>query len=111
MSTSKPIQNYELLSTLMEQMREAAINGKWEQLITLEQKCSDLVVKMKQTDIEEVLDNDARQHKTKLISKILSDDSDIRNHTQTWMIELQTITQSINQSIRQGQKLQDKYGV
>ncbi|MBU1689541.1 MAG: flagellar protein FliT [Gammaproteobacteria bacterium] len=107
MSSTQVIANYELLSALTVQMREAAEQGKWEELISLEQKCTNLVTAMKPIDARSTLDETARQRKDQLIHKILADESEIRNHTQAWMGELQNLLKSN----RQAQRLQQKYGV
>lgn len=106
MSTSQAIANYELLSALTEQMREAAALGEWDPLISLEHQCSKLVATMKPIDAEAKLDEAERQRKMQLINKILADDAEIRNLTQDWMGQLQLSIQSNLQE----QRLQHAYG-
>jgi flagellar protein FliT len=106
MGSSQAIANYELLSALTEQMREAAEQGEWDLLISIEHQCSTLVTTMKPVDAEVKLDEDARQRKLQLISKILADDTEIRNRTQAWMGQLQLNMQSN----RQEQLLLHAYG-
>jgi flagellar protein FliT len=105
-ASSQAIANYESLSALTEQMREAAEQGEWDQLISIEHQCSNLVADMKSIDAEAELDEAARQHKIQLINKILADDAEIRKHTQVWLSELQHTMQSN----RQEQRLQHAYG-
>lgn len=105
MGSPPVIAKYELLSSLAGKMREAAEHGEWEQLIAIEQQCSELVVTIKALDAEVRLDDTERQYKRQLIQKILADHAEIQNLTQTWMEELQ---QSI-QSNRQEQRLQQAY--
>lgn len=100
------ISNYESLSALTSQMRDAAVHGEWDQLIGLEQKCSHHVATMKSADASVSLDGSARQRKIQLIRKILADDAEIRNHTEIWMKQLQRIMSSN----RQEQRLQQAYG-
>jgi flagellar protein FliT len=107
MSHSQVITNYESLSTLTSQMREAAIEGAWDQLVSIEQQCSKKVAAMKPEDATAALDESARQLKIQLIKKILADDAEIRNHTEVWMGQLQRIMKSN----RQEQRLQKTYGV
>ena len=107
MSASQVITNYELLSVLTGQMREAAVQGEWDQLISIELQRSKLVATMKPVDAEVKLDEAARQRKIQLINKILADDAEIRNHTQVWMGQLQLSMQSN----RQEQRLLHAYGV
>ncbi|MGA8864739.1 MAG: flagellar protein FliT [Gallionella sp.] len=101
------ITNYESLSSLTSKMREAAVHGEWDQLVRLEQQCSQHVVTMKTADAEVELDEPARLRKIELIKNILADDAVIRNRTEKWMVQLQ----SIMQSNRHGQRLQQAYGV
>lgn len=106
MKTSKVILNYESLSAITSQMRDAAVHGKWSQLIALEQQCSQHVATMKPIDAVTILDEPARQRKIQLIKKILADDVEIRNHTEVWVGQLQRIIQSN----RQEKCLQQTYG-
>jgi flagellar protein FliT len=107
MNSSQVIAGYESLSALTGQMREAAVRGEWDQLISIEHQCSELVATMRPVDAEVKLDEAARQRKIQLINKILADDADIRNHTQAWMGQLQLSMQSN----RQEQRLLHAYGV
>lgn len=107
MNSSQVIANYESLSALTGQMREAAMRGEWDQLINIEHQCSERVAIMKPLDTEVILDAAARQHKNQLINKILADDAEIRNRVQVWMSQLQLSMQSN----RQEQRLLHAYGV
>ena len=100
MNSAQVIAAYELLSALAGQMHEAAVRGKWEQLISIEHQCSELVATMKPLEAEVVLDEAARQHKNQLINKILADDAEIRNRIQVWMSQLQLSMQSNRQELR-----------
>ena len=106
MSASQVIMNYESLSSITTQMRDAALHGKWDQLISLEQQCSQYVATMKPEDAATKLDEPTRQRKIQLIKKILADDADIRNRTEMWTTQLQRIMHSN----RQEQRLQEAYG-
>lgn len=87
------IMNYESLSSLTTQMREAAMHGEWAQLIELEQLCSQHVSTMNSVGAATKLDEQTRQRKIRLIKKILMDDAEIRNCTEMWMGQLQHIIQ------------------
>ena len=104
--SSDVIANYESLSALTGQMREAAEHGEWDRLIGIEHQCSTLVAAMKPVDAEVTLDEAARQRKIELIGKIMADDAKIRNHAQIWMGQLQLDMQSN----RQEQLLLHAYG-
>jgi len=107
MNSAQVIAGYESLSALTGQMREAAVRGEWNQLISIEHQCSELIATMKPLDAEVMLDEAARQHKIQLINKVLADDAEIRNHIQIWMSQLQLSMQSN----RQEQRLLHAYGV
>ncbi len=107
MDSAQVIANYEFLSALTAQMREAAEQGEWDRLVSIEHQCSELVAAMKPVDAEVELDKAAHQRKSQLIAKILADDTEIRNRTQIWMGQLQLNMQSN----RQEQLLLHAYGV
>jgi flagellar protein FliT len=98
------IEDYECLSGITGQMREAAAGGEWDRLIALEKECSRKVEELKPHDC--VPSNpDERAKKVALLKKILADDADIRNRTESWMEQLQRIMQSN----RSEQRLQQAY--
>ena len=105
MGSHQVIANYESLSTLTAQMREAAVRGEWENLMGLERQCRQYVAAMKQADASTTLDEPSRQRKVQIIKKILENDADIRSRTVAWMGQLQRIMQSN----RQEQRLQQAY--
>lgn len=82
------INNYQQLSNITGQMRVAAMQGEWDQLVELEQQCSVYVEQMKQQDLAP-LDENIRLQKVALIHKILADDAAIRDQTMPWMAQLQ----------------------
>lgn len=88
------IENYESLSSIMGQMREAATQGEWDHLVELEGQCSQRVEAMKTQDATTPLDENTRLRKAALIRKILADDKEIRNHAEPWMAQLQHLMQS-----------------
>lgn len=98
------IDNYQYLSTITAQMRTAAAQGEWDQLVELEQQCSRHVEAMKQQDLAPI-DESVRKQKVALIHKILADDAAIRDQTQPWMAKLQ---KQIHSS-RSEQRLQRAY--
>ena len=106
MTENPVIRNYESLSALTGQMRTAATTGEWDTLIDLEQQCSRQVATMRSAGEKPALDETTRRQKIQLIKKILADDAEIRNHTESWMGQLQRIMQSN----RQEQRLNQAYG-
>ena len=98
------LEDYQRLSGITGQMREAAAGGEWDRLIALEKECSRKVEEIKPHDC--VPSNpDERAQKVALLKKILADDADIRNRTESWMEQLQRIMQSA----RSEQRLQQTY--
>jgi flagellar protein FliT len=106
MSASQIIHNYESLSAITSRMRDAAEQGEWDALVSLEQQCSRYVATMKAADAATALDETSRQRKIQLIKKILADDAEIRNRTEVWMGQLQRLMQSK----RQEQRVHQAYG-
>ncbi|MDP1996708.1 MAG: flagellar protein FliT [Gallionella sp.] len=106
MNSCQVITHYESLSALTGQMREAAMQGEWDKLVSIERQCGQQVAAMKLVDAAAMLDESARQRKIHLIKKILLDDAEIRNRTEVWMGQLQRIMQSNHQE----QRLQQAYG-
>jgi flagellar protein FliT len=98
------LEEYQCLSGITGQMRDAAVVGEWDRLIALEKECKRKVDEIKPHDV--VPSNpEERAHKLALLKKILADDADIRNRTETWMEQLQRIMQSS----RSEQRLQQTY--
>jgi flagellar protein FliT len=101
---SMVIEDYQSLSSITGKMREAAAQGEWDKLISLEQECQRKVEELKPRDV--VPSNpDERKLKIALIKKMLADDADIRSRTESWMEQLQRIMQSTHSE----QKLQQTY--
>ena len=102
------IHNYQQLSNLTSQMRAAAAQGEWDQLVELEQQCSRHVESMKQQDLAPI-DESIRLQKVVLIHKILADDAAIRDQTAPWMAQLQRIMQSSRSEQRVKQAYSSDY--
>jgi flagellar protein FliT len=98
------IEDYRQLSGITGQMREAAVVGEWDRLISLEKECREKVEAIKPHDCVPA-NPDERAQKLALLKKILADDADIRNRTETWMEQLRRIMQST----RSEQRLQQTY--
>lgn len=98
------LEDYQRLSGLTGQMRDASIQGEWDRLVNLEQECKRKVEEIKPRDSVPASPEE-RALKLALIKKILADDAEIRNRTEGWMAQLQ----GIMQSARSEQKLQQTY--
>lgn len=100
------IEDYQRLSGITGQMRDAAVGGEWDRLVSLEKECKLKVEEIKPHDCVPT-NPDERAQKLALLKKILADDADIRNRTESWMEQLQRIMQSA----RSEQRLQNTYMV
>jgi len=102
---SGKLEDYEYLSNLTGQMRGAAEQGEWDNLVGLEKQCSERVQVMKAQPTQAEIDEEARLRKVAMIKKILADDAAIRNKTEVWMDQLQRIMHSA----RSEQRLKQAY--
>ena len=98
------IEDYQRLSSITEQMRNAAAAGEWDDLIELEKRCSQTVEAIKPRDATPT-DEESRKQKAALILKMLADDKAIRSYTEPWMRQLERIMQSA----RTEQRVQNAY--
>jgi flagellar protein FliT len=98
------LEEYQRLSGITGQMREAAAGGEWDRLISLEKECKRKVEEIKPRDVIPA-NPDERAQKVALLKKILADDADIRSRTESWMEQLQRLMQSN----RSEQRLQQAY--
>jgi len=98
------IEEYQHLSDITGQMREAASHGDWDKLVELEQRCTQQVTALKPHDVVPS-DETSRKQKADLIRKMLADDKAIRELTEPWMRQLERIMQSA----RSEQRLQHAY--
>ncbi len=103
------IENYEFLSSITAQMRVAATDGQWDQLVELEKQCSQHVAIMKTQDMDIPPNESTRLRKVELIRKILADDAEIRNRTEPWVEQLQRIMHSTGQERRLQQTYSNEY--
>ena len=94
MNREEVLANYEAISMLMAQMRELAAQEKWEDLIALEQRCSELIDRMKSEDEAVELDETSRLRIVQFIRKSMNDDAEIRAQTKGRMSELKNLMQS-----------------
>jgi flagellar protein FliT len=94
MGSAEILGNFEAISILTAQMRELAAQEKWDELIALEHRCSELVERMKSEDAEVELDETSRLQIVHLIRKSLNDDAEIRAQTKDRLSELKELMQS-----------------
>jgi flagellar protein FliT len=98
------IEEYQHLSDITGQMRDAASIGDWDKLVELEQRCTQKVAAIKPHDVVPA-DETSRQRKADLIRKMLADDKAIREFTEPWMRQLERIMRSA----RSEQRVQQAY--
>jgi flagellar protein FliT len=87
------IEDYQRLSNITGQMRDAAAAGEWDKLVELEQRCTQEVTTIKPRDVVPT-DDSERKLKADLIRKMLADDKAIRDLTEPWMRQLERIMES-----------------
>lgn len=96
---------YEKISEITEQMLIAAHGRDWEAMKALELSCSKQVDILKSRTTTQHLSPQLRQHKVKVLQKILANDRSIRDLTQPWMNELSTLINALGHQ----QKLNKSY--
>lgn len=107
MDNQEIIALYETVADITDKMLTAARTGDWEQLAALETRCSSQVEIIKQNDKpRQPLTPMAREHKTRIIKKILEDDRQIRDITEPWMAQLSAMLNSAGKE----RKLSQAYG-
>jgi flagellar protein FliT len=98
---------YETVADITEQMLAAARTGDWEQLASLESRCSSQVEILKKNDQpRQPLSPVASEQKIRIIKKILEDDREIRSITEPWMAQLSAMMNSVGTE----RKLSKAYG-
>ncbi len=109
MCASQIISDYESLSNLTRQMRQAAVQGDWDHLLEMEVQCRQHVANMRLFDGGTDLDEAARKLKVSFIHSILANDAEIRQRTEVWMQQLQRILHNNHQETRLQQAYQSDY--
>lgn len=104
MDSARIVDNFKSLNDLTAQMRELVTLGRWDELITIQARLSQLVERMKSEEAE--LDESSRRMVVDLIRKSMEDDAEIRAQTRMRISELQKLMQSN----RQRQRLGKAYG-
>ncbi len=91
MTASEILSTYEILSALTGDMLDAARQADWDQLALLEQACQPHIAALTVHDTPRALSGAELQRKLKVIRKILADDAKIRDLTEPWLAELQSL--------------------
>lgn len=99
MSGSEILAEFQAISQITDQMREAARTGEWDRLAVLERCCAGVVARLKAAQPVR-LTADMQREKVELIRKILADDAEIRIYTEPWMKQVQTLLGSTGMARR-----------
>ncbi len=105
MNNTQVIAVYEDIRAVTEQMLQAACNSDWDQLVSLEKICKGLVEGLIAAQPREPLSGKLQQRKVEIIKQVLADDAKIRNLTEPWMKQLQSILSTAHHE----KKLQQAY--
>lgn len=100
------IAHYDALASLSHQMRQAAEQAQWEQLIKLEQQYRHHINLIKAAFENTTPDDATRLKLMQIIQSLLADDAQIRSRTENWMEELKHIIHNNKQE----QRLNQSYG-
>jgi flagellar protein FliT len=106
MNSQEIISLYEDVAVITDQMLAAAREGDWDKLVSLESHCTTRVQRLQAGETPVALTGTARERKVQLIRKILSDDREIRNLTEPWMVHLSKLLNSTGTE----RKLNNAYG-
>lgn len=99
-NASRVIENYEALSTLTRELRDAAASGEWDRLPGIQQRRTELVDSMKTAASIKSIGEADRQRKDELIARIQADDAQTRELVKAWMAQLQSELQEGRQELR-----------
>ena len=94
MNSEQVISLYQAVSDLTGQMLAAARVRDWEYLAELESQCASHVEQLKQGEPVAALPPTLREHKVRMLHKILAHDREIRDLTTPWMAELDALIKS-----------------
>ena len=86
--TERLTSTYDGLARTTGHMLDAALAGRWDDLVTLERQCANLIATMTALETEEPLPESLRARKSAMLRKVLADDAAIRNITEPWLQQL-----------------------
>jgi flagellar protein FliT len=98
--STRALENYETLSALTRELREAAARGEWDQLQEIQKRRAAVFESMVPVDSTATLDQPARHRKDELIQQILADEAQIRDLVHSHLAQLQTALQDSRQELR-----------
>jgi hypothetical protein len=94
------IGNYEKLSILTRELREAASRGEWSRLAEIQQERISVADAMVSSDAGLVLSQSDSRRKDGLITQILADEAETREKMKAWMASLEAELQEGRQELR-----------
>jgi flagellar protein FliT len=99
-SATRAIENYEKLSILTRELREAAVRGEWDHLTEVQRQRATVFDAMITIDSTTSLDEAASRRKDMLITQILADEAEIRERIKTQMAHMESELQEGRQELR-----------
>lgn len=106
MNCEEIITTYESVAQITKNMLDAARQGAWDDLISLESKVATHINHLSTYETPVKLTPALRNRKLTVIKQILADDREIRNLTEPWMEKLSGLISSTQME----QKLSVSYG-
>jgi flagellar protein FliT len=99
-SAARAIENYEKLSILTRELREAAVLGEWDRLTEIQERRTALVDAMAAIDPTVSLGEPAARRKDELIKQVLADEAEARERVKTRMAQMTSELQEGRQELR-----------
>ncbi|RCS58224.1 flagellar protein FliT [Parvibium lacunae] len=96
------IDYYEQIASKSGEMLLAAKAGDWDMLCQKENESANLIEQLRALGEQPVLNDTDRKRRLQLLKKILADDAQIRELTEPWVKQLQSMLHSSQNSRRLG---------
>lgn len=96
---------YEAALELTERMLACARSAQWDQLVELEKARGELLADIGRQGAEVLREPGAREHRRRILERMIACDEEITALTQDWMAELRQVLDSVDTS----HKLQRTY--
>jgi len=106
MTADRILEDYEAIARLTGKMLQAAREGEWERLSSLETECRTIVDGLRGLPMDDGGGPELSRRKVEILRKILADDAAIRDLTEPWMAQLA----SVLDTAALGRKMRNAYG-
>ena len=93
------LQYYEAIEQASFQMLEAARLGDWDRVVKLEGACAVLISQLKHAAGESPLGQEERQIKSRIMKRILVNDSEVRHLAEPWLQDLDDMMAGKHQTL------------